>query len=376
MLNVERSNVLRAMNSVTGRAYFMTDSSLKSQAQEIMTTVDQQLQTVEAQPPVIQKEVDDVAKVLMRKLFGVIHDVDIKAATERVAALRQKYPDDTPEQLAQRLIRDKIQRTGAVGAVTSSAGLIPGIGTAAALTLGVAADIGATFRLQAELVLEIAAVYDYPLTESEKQRLVMLITGLSAGTSALARKAGEKIALEVGERFAEKAIIKALPVVGVIASAGTNALSTYIIGQRADAYFRLGPEAVPTWSDSLRAISGVDERKIVDWLADSGRSAGDALAWGAAQVGEAGKAASEAVVSGAGRVADTVGPAMSSGAKKAGATAQKGLSAYVRFFVNFWTGIFRFVFWLLGAIWAIIAFIPRKIAGLFKRNKKVTNQPD
>jgi hypothetical protein len=376
MLNVERSNVLRAMNSVTGRAYFMTDPSLKSQAQEIMTTVDQQLQTVEAQPPVIQKEVDDVAKVLMRKLFGVIHDVDIKAATERVAALRQKYPDDTPEQLAQRLIRDKIQRTGAVGAVTSSAGLIPGIGTAAALTLGVAADIGATFRLQAELVLEIAAVYDYPLTESEKQRLVMLITGLSAGTSALARKAGEKIALEVGERFAEKAIIKALPVVGVIASAGTNALSTYIIGQRADAYFRLGPEAVPTWSDSLRAISGVDERKIVDWLADSGRSAGDALAWGAAQVGEAGKAASEAVVSGAGRVADTVGPAMSSGAKKAGATAQKGLSAYVRFFVNFWTGIFRFVFWLLGAIWAIIAFIPRKIAGLFKRNKKVTNQPD
>jgi hypothetical protein len=165
-----------------------------------------------------------------------------------------------------------------------------------------------------------------------------------------------------------------LPVVGVIASAGTNALSTYIIGQRADAYFRLGPEAVPTWSDSLRAITGVDERKIGDWLADSGRSAGDVLAWGAAQVGEAGKAASEAVVSGAGRVADTVGPAMSSGAKKAGARAQKGLSAYVQFFVNFWKGIFRFVFWLLGAIWAIIAFIPRKISSLFKRNKKAAGE--
>lgn len=352
----------------------MTEPSLKSQAQEIMTTVNRELQTVEAKPPAVQQEVDDLANVVMKKIFGVIHDVDIAAATRRVEALRAKYPDETPEQLAQRLIRDKLQRTGAVGAVTSGAGLIPGIGTAAALTLGVAADVGATFKLQAELVLEVAAVYDYPLTEAEKQQLVLLITGLSAGTSALARKAGEKIALEVGERFAEKAIVKALPIVGVIASAGTNALSTYMIGQRADAYFRLGPEAVPTWSDSLRAVTGVDERKIGVWLAESGKSAGDALAWGAAQVGEAGKAAGGAVVSGAGRVADTVGPAVSTGARRAGETAQKGFRAYVQFFVNLWTGIFRFIFWLLGFIWGVIVFIPRKIAGLFKRNKKAAGE--
>lgn len=354
----------------------MTEPSLKSQAQEIMTTVDREVQAVDSKPPAIQKEVDDVANALMKKIFGVIHDVDIAAATERVKTWQEKYPDETPEQLAQRLIRDKCQRTGTVGAVTSGAGLIPGVGTAAALTLGVAADIGATFRYQAELVLEIAALYDYPLTEGEKQQLVLLITGLSAGTSALARKAGEKIALEVGERFAEKAIVKALPVIGVIASAGTNALSTYIIGQRADAYFRLGPEAVPTWADSLRTVSGVDERKIGAWLADSGKSAGEALAWGAVQIGEAGKVAGEAVATGAGRVADAVGPAVTSGAKKAGETAQHGFRAYIWFFVNLWKGIFRFVFWLVGFIWGVIAFIPRKIAGLFKRKAKVTERQD
>jgi hypothetical protein len=283
--------------------------------------------------------------------------------------LKEKYPNEAPEQLSQRLIRDKLQRTGAVGAVTSGAGLIPGIGTAAALTLGVAADIGATFKLQAELVLEIAAVYDYPLTESEKQRVVLFITGLSAGTSALARKAGEKIAIEVSERFAEKAILKALPIVGVIASAGTNALSTYIIGQRADAYFRLGPEAVPTWSDSLRAISGLDERKIGDWLADSGRATGAALVLGAGKVGEAGKAAGEAVVTGAGRVAGTVGPAMNSGAKMAGETAQRGFSWYVRT----WKAVFGIVGRVFGFIWAVIAFIPRKLLGLFKRKEKSTD---
>lgn len=352
----------------------MTEPSLKSQAQEIMTTVNRELQTVDSKPPAIQKEVDDVATALMKKLFGVIHDVDIAAAAERVKALREKYPDETPEQLSQRLIRDKLQRTGAVGAVTSGAGLIPGIGTAAALTLGVAADIGATFRYQAELVLEIAAVYDYPLTESEKQHLVLLITGLSAGSSALARKAGEAITIELGERFAEKAIMKALPIVGVIASAGTNALSTYIIGQRADAYFRLGPEAVPTWTDSLRAVTGVDERKIGDWLAESGKSAGEAIAFGAGKVGGAGRAAGEAVMSGAGRMAETVGPAMSYGAKKAGETAQRGFTAYIHFFVNLWKGIFQAVFWLLGFVWGIIAFVPRKIAGLFRRKRKAVER--
>jgi hypothetical protein len=329
----------------------MAEKSMKTQAEEIMAAVDQELQeAAESKALTVQDAVDSTTSVLMTRLFGAIHDVDIAAATERVEALKEKYPDETPEQLSQRLIRDKIQRTSAVGAVTSGVGLIPGIGTLAALTVGVAADIGATFKLQAELVLEIATVYDYPLTESEKQRLVFFITGLSAGTSALARKAGGKIAVEVGERFAEKAIVKALPVIGVLASAGTNALSTYILGQRADAYFRLGPEAVPTWRESLRAISGVDERKVGYWLADSGRTTGAAL------------------VLGAGRMAETVGPAMNSGARMAGRTAQRGFSWYI----NAWKSVFRIVGGVFGFTWAAITFIPRKLLGLFKRKEKPT----
>jgi hypothetical protein len=344
----------------------MTEQSLKTQAQEIMTTVDQELQAVESKGLAVQKEVDDKANALMKMLFGKISEVDIEAAAERVRVLKEKYPEATPQELSQRLIRDKCQRTGAVGAVTSTTGLIPGIGTAAALTLGVAADIGATFKLEAELVLEIAAAYDYPLTESEKQQLVLLITGLSAGTNALTRKAGQAIAVEVGERFAEKAIVKVLPVLGLIASAGTNALSTYIIGQRADAYFRLGPEAVGTWADSLRAITGVDEREIGAWLAESGKSAGAALGVGAGKVGAAGKVAGEAVVSGAGRVAEVVGPAMTSGAQAAGETAQQGF----RWYVNTWKAVFRFIGRVLGFIWAVITFVPRIIAGLFRRKNK------
>lgn len=363
------------------------EPSLKSQAEEIIAAVDHDLQEVETKATRLQQEVDAKANAIMKAIFGAVSDVDIEAATRRVETLRQEYPQATPQELAQKLIREKCQRTGAVGAVTSGAGLIPGIGTAAALTLGVAADIGATFKLQAELVLEIAAVYNYPLTDEEKQRVVMLITGLSAGTNALARKAGQAASVKIGEKFAEKTILKALPVVGVIASAGTNVLSTYIIGQRADAYFRLGPEAVGSWSDSLRAISGVDERRIGSWLADSGKATGAAIVLGVERAGEVGRAAGTVIASGAGKMSEAglaasgavaagagkmVG-AVGSGAKLAGQTTRAGLKAYILWVIATWAAVFRGIAKILGFIWAAITFLPRKLAGLFRRKDRAAN---
>jgi hypothetical protein len=346
----------------------MTDKSLKHQAEEIMEAVDQDLKAVDSGiAPDTLREVDGRANAVMKTLFNVVSDVDLAAAARRVQQLKAKYPDTGRRDLAQILIREKCQRTGAVGAVTSGAGLVPGLGTAAAVTLGVAADIGATFKLQAELVLEIAAVYEYPLSEQEKERLVLLITGISAGTSALTRRAGQTVTVKVGEKVAERAIgktvLKALPVVGVIASAGTNVLSTYIIGQRADAYFRLGPEAVGSWTDSLRTVTGLDERKLGSWLAEGGRNAGQIVSAGVERAGEAGRVAGGAIVAGASRAAETT----SAGAQKAGETARTGLRLYLHWLVTFWTAVFRFFGKLLAFFWQIISFVPRKIVGLFKR---------
>ena len=327
----------------------MEEKSLKNQAEEIIDAVDHDLQQIDAQPPVVRKDVEAKANALMDTIFNVVSDVDLEEATERIKKLKRDNPNATREELSQKIVRDKCHRTGAIGAVTSGAGLIPGIGTAAAVTLGVAADIGATFKLQAELVLELAALYDYPLTEDEKQRLVMTITGISAGTTALARRAGQQASLKLGEKFAEKSIVKAIPVIGVVASAGTNVLSTYIIGQRADAYFRLGPEAVGSWADSLRTISGVDERKIGRWVTDNGKSAGSVIA------------------DRAGKVAGTVGSTLSTGAAVAGESAQKGAKTSTRWLGRFFGGLFRLSKAIIGFIWRLISFIPRKILGLFKK---------
>jgi len=338
----------------------MTDEkSLKTRAEEIMVSVDRDVQqAAKMKEPATLEEIDERAGTISRLIYNAISDVDLSKATEKVAQLREKYPDASPQELSQTLIREKCQKTGTVGAVTSGAGLIPGVGTMAAITLGTAADIGATFKLQSELVLEIAVVYDYPLTEEEKQRIVLGVTGISAGTTALARRAGQSAAIKASEKAAgmaiEKSLLKALPIVGVMASAGTNVLSSYIIGQRADAYFRLGPEHVGTWADSLRAISGVDERKIGRWLADSSKSAG------------------QVVAKGTGKVVSTLGPVVSSGAKKAGSTAKSGARLYGRWLVAFWTAIFRFIGGTFQLIWLAISFIPRKVISLFRREKRAT----
>jgi len=344
----------------------MAEQSLKTQAEEIIEAVDHDLQQVEAQPPAIQVEVNTKANKIMDTIFKVVSDVDLESAAERVRELKEANPTATREELSKQLTLNKAKSTATVGAVTAGAGLIPGVGTVAAVTLGAAADIGATFKLQAELVLEIAALYEYPLTQEEKQRIVMAITGLSAGTTTLARKAAQSATIKVGEKFAFKSVMKVLPVIGVVASASTNVLSTYIIGQRADAYFRLGPDAVGSWSDSLRAITGVDERNVARLLADRGKTTGAAIAIGAGKAGEVGKVAGGVVVSGAGKAAVVMG----SGAKKAGQTAQRGVKAYFRWFVKLWKGIFRFVVKVIGFIWTVIVFIPRKFTGLFRRKNK------
>lgn len=254
-----------------------------------------------------------------------IDDVDEEAAAERVAALREDHPEASAGELVELLVKRKCMQTGAIGAITSGASMIPGLGTVVSLTFGVAADIGMTFKLQAELVLEIAAVYEHKLNPIEKRRVVMLITGLSAGANQALRKAGQRVAEKATERLAQKSVTKAIPVIGVAASAGTNILFTYVIGQRANAYFSLGPESVGDWGESIRAVTGVDERIMAGWLTEtterSWRLVSDSAQSAAGTVIVAGKAAGEVVVVGAGKAGEAIAGASRGVAHGAGVAA-------------------------------------------------------
>ncbi len=281
------------------------------------------------------KSKSDVMGDIMGLIGQAINNVDEEAAAERVAALRKANPEAAAGELVERLVKQKCMQTGAVGAVTSGAALIPGLGTLASLTFGVAADIGVTFKMQAELVLEVASVYEHKLTPAEKQQVVMLVTGLSAGASQALRKAGERLAEKVGERLAQNSVTKAIPVLGVAASAGTNILFTYAIGQRAQAYFSLGPEAVGDWGENIRALTGVDERIVAGWLTEtterSWQLVSESAQNAAGAVIVAGKSAGEVVVVGAGKAGEAiagVGQGIASGASAAaGAVVDAGKKA-------------------------------------------------
>ena len=256
----------------------------------------------------------------VQQIVSTIDAANPAVAAQHVATLREQYPQATPAELVEKLIRQKCWQAAAVGAATSGTGVIPGLGTVVSLTFGLAADIGMTLRLQTELVLEIIQVYQHELTLNEKRQLVLLITGLTLGANRLLGKVGLEIVERVTVRFEERLIVKAIPVLGVVASAGIDMVSTYLIGRRAQAYFQRGPQALDDWGDGVRAITGIDERKLSAWLAQTTEQTwqltsrrGQAVA--GSLIG-AGKATGELVVRGAGKA----GRGIASGVRKASLT--------------------------------------------------------
>jgi len=187
-------------------------------------------------------------------------EADLDGAARRVAALRAARPGIPTEALVRDLVATTARRSAWVGATTAGAALLPGLGTVAALTLGTAADVGATLRLQARMVLDIALLRGVRLAPEEARRVVLLVAGASGASSATLDRVGRTLSVRLGERFAARWLLRALPLIGMLTASGTNALATRVIGRRADAYFALGPGAVGDWAASVRALVGVDER--------------------------------------------------------------------------------------------------------------------
>ncbi len=210
-----------------------------------------------------------MVNALVDQVLGSINQVDAAAAQQRVAELRQKFPEATADQLVERLIQQRCMQAGTVGAVTSGATIIPGLGTVATLIFGVATDLRMTYQIQSELVLEIAAVYGRAIHADERRFMVALVTGLSAGANRVVTRAGTELAELASRRLAQRAVAKSIPVLGVAASGGINMLSTYLIGRRAQAYFSQDPTLLVGWDDHMRTLTGVDERKLASWLTDT-----------------------------------------------------------------------------------------------------------
>jgi uncharacterized protein (DUF697 family) len=156
-------------------------------------------------------------------LRKVVDQVDLVKAEAAVKRLKQKYPNETPRQLAHRFMVEKAVYAGSSGLFTS---LVPGA-TAALFVV----DLTTTSTLQAEMVYQIAAAYGLDIRDPARKGEVLTVFGLALGGNRLI-----KVGLE---------LLQNTPVAGAVIGASSNAVMLYTVGYAACRFYeaKLNSEA-------------------------------------------------------------------------------------------------------------------------------------
>ncbi|WP_253274278.1 YcjF family protein [Myxosarcina sp. GI1] len=147
-------------------------------------------------------------------LMTLLGKVDTKEVKATVDSLKTRYPQETPSQIAHRLIVEKTWQAGRLGLITN---IIPPV---AAILLGV--ELIATTKLQSKMVYEIAAAYGLDLDEPARRGEVLAIFGLSLGGNFL--KTG-------------LSLVEIIPGIGAVVGASSDAALLYVLGRTACRFY-------------------------------------------------------------------------------------------------------------------------------------------
>ncbi len=183
-------------------------------------------------------------------LIGAADSVDLAKAEAALRKLQQEYPEESPSQIAHRIMVEKSIYAGGVGLVSS---ILPG----EALIL-FAVDLATTTRLQAEMIYQIAAAYGLDLKDPARKGEVLAIFGLGLGGSR-AVKAG-------------LGILRNVPLAGAAIGASSNAVMLYSLGYAACRFYEAklnAPIGQSTLADLEQASdnyleTALAQQKIVD----------------------------------------------------------------------------------------------------------------
>ena len=292
-------------------------ADVRARAGQVVSGVNTSLDKIEEALPLGQiQSAGSQMPGIMGMLFKVVDSVNSEEAAQRVADVKASNPGANKKQLADILIRDKAKKTALVGGATAASAVVPGVGSIAALTLGMGVDIVMTFRYQAELIHEIALVFGRELSRTERRNAIVAIMGIGVGLDMAVEAMTARIATRVGREAMERAILKVIPVAGLVVGAGLDVASTYIIGKRAVKYF--GGEELKSIEAEMKALNP-DEVTTIERLRAQAEGIGTAMAprldaaktWSAERAADWGpKVGSAAKTAG-----QKVGPAAASAAK-------------------------------------------------------------
>ncbi len=207
--NSSENFLAEVVNTIGNLSEMLTSETQKILEQTTVTT-GQTLDWIASNP--VLKSADRI--IGLDWLMTFLGQVDTAKIEATVAEMRSQYPQEAPDLIAQRLIREKTWQGGRLGLLTN---IIPPI---AALFLGI--ELIATTKLQTEMVYEIACAYGLDLNEPARRGEVLAIFGLSLGADVL------KTGLTV---------VEILPGIGAVVGASTNAAMLYVLGQTACRFY-------------------------------------------------------------------------------------------------------------------------------------------
>jgi len=174
-------------------------------------------------------------------LLGSVDQVDVVKAEAAVRKLQQQHPQETPNQIAHRIMVEKSVYAGGVGLATS---LVPG----EAIAL-LAVDLATTARIQSEMVYQIAAAYGLDLKDSDRKGEVLAIFGLALGGSR---------ALRVGLD-----LLRNVPVAGAVIGASANATIIYALGYAACRFYEAKLNGAATGeAQTLAAVKEASDKYL------------------------------------------------------------------------------------------------------------------
>lgn len=195
-----------------------------------------------------------------------------KLALKRVSRAGAKNPRASEMEVkvkaAKVIVRSYAARSAVAGGATGTLGAVPGVGTAVAMTAGVASDFVLYMKANVDMCSALVYVFHPNMSEDEAFNLAMMLAAYSslekknayvwgqrgaglasdAGVRILRRQlrgSGARIAVEqafkrVGITFTRKAVERAIPFgVGAVIGASVNAGMTTYVGHQARKWLEL-----------------------------------------------------------------------------------------------------------------------------------------
>ncbi len=206
-----------------------------------------------------------VAKAFhLEQWLDISSHVDLEKAARVVANLKAEFPAESNRQIARRLISQKALYASGVGLSTSLPGLaIPML----------ALDMAATSLLQAELVLQIAAVYGLDLDDSARKGEMLAVFGCVVGggkagkaglelfrNSPLAAKGLNAITKVPVEKIG-LGVLRNVPLMGAVIGATANAAMIYALGNAACSFYEKRLDTAAT-SEAMKLVKRDTQRYL------------------------------------------------------------------------------------------------------------------